>query len=223
MRRRLAWVVGTVAGLAVLASAATFVYIHFVEGKAPAKLTLGTATSSATDPSPPAGIAGTWKPTSDSVVGYRVNEVLFGQDNTAVGRTNQISGSMTIQGNTVTAVQLTVDMSSVHSDQHRRDAQFQNRIMDVGSFPTATFVLTQPIALPSAGSTVTVAATGRLTLRGTTKAVTVALKARQSGGHIEVNGTVPITFADWGIPNPGFGPVTTDDHGELELLVVFGR
>ena len=66
-------------------------------------------------------------------------------------------------------------------------------------------------------------ATGTLTLHGTTKPVTIDLEARRNGTTIEVNGLVPITFADWAIPNPSFGPISMDDHGELELLVVFAR
>ena len=41
--------------------------------------------------------------------------------------------------------------------------------------------------------------------------------------QLEVNGTIPITFDDWGIPNPSFGPISTENHGEIELLVVFER
>src|SRR5581483_70256 len=107
--------------------------------------------SSSDSPSgtPGGGVSGTWKPTADSQVGYRVNEVLFGQNNTAVGRTNKVTGSMTIAGSTVQSVDLTVDMTSVSSDQARRDGQFRGRIMDVQSFPNATFKLTQPIQLPT--------------------------------------------------------------------------
>ena len=47
------------------------------------------------------------------------------------------------------------------------------------------------------------------------------LKARRNGANIEVNGTIPITFAEWNIPNPSFGPAETEDHGELEFLLVF--
>jgi hypothetical protein len=32
-----------------------------------------------------------------------------------------------------------------------------------------------------------------------------------------------VTFADYGIPEPSFGPATVEDHGEVELLVVFTR
>jgi len=219
--RTLKLVVGAVVGLAVLVSAGTFVYIHFIDGDAPKRLSLSTTATTAVSSDDP--LDGTWRPTSASQVGYRVKEVLFGQDNEAVGRTNKVSGTMVMTGTTVTSVDLTVDMASVTSDQSRRDNQFRGRIMDVSSFPTATFKLAKPIQLPTASGAVTVPASGDLTLRGTSKPVTVDLKARRNGSHIEVNGTIPITFDEWGIPSPSFGPVTTQDHGELELLVVFAK
>jgi polyisoprenoid-binding protein YceI len=220
-------VVVVVAVLAVGAPAVAFAYFHFVQKPAPRHLSLA-------DPAPgsPAGggagsVAGVWKPTSGTEVGYRVSEVAFGQKAEAVGRTSQVSGTMTIDGTTVTAVELSVDMASVQSDQSRRDNQFRGRIMDVADFPSASFRLTSPIPLGGGGSggsgTFSVTATGDLTLRGTTRRVTVTLKAQRRGDTIAVNGTIPIKFAEWKIPNPSFGPISTEDHGELELLVVFAR
>ena len=96
--------------------------------------------------------------------------------------------------------------------------------MDVSTFPTASFTLAEPIqlgAIPGPGVTITPKATGNLLLRGTTKPVVIDLSARRRGNTIQVNGTIPIKFADWNIPNPSFGPVTTQDHGLLEFLLVF--
>ena len=235
MRRSLKWTLGGVVALVAVILGGTFFYIHVVEGPAPKKLTLNstpTTSDSSSDPSSSGssssggGLSGNWHPTTESQVGYRVNEVLFGQNNTAVGRTNKVTGRMAIDGSTVKSVDLTVDMTSVASDQSRRDGQFRGRIMDVQSFPTATFKLTQPIQLsnvPDDGSVVTAKATGELTMHGSTKPVTFDLKAKRDGAKIDVNGTIPITFADWNIPNPTFGPVSTDDHGQLEFLVVFTK
>jgi polyisoprenoid-binding protein YceI len=131
-----------------------------------------------------------------------------------------------VQGTTVTGTDLSVDMASVTSDQSRRDGQFRGRIMDVETFPTATFKLTSPIALPSVpndGTIVNVNATGQLTLHGTTKTVTVPIKAQRSGTTISVNGSIPIVFADYGIDNPSGGPASVGDEGELEFLVVFAK
>ena len=52
--------------------------------------------------------------------------------------------------------------------------------------------------------------------------VTLTILARLSGSTIQVSGRIPITFADWDIPNPSFvGVVTTRDHGTLEFLLNF--
>src|SRR5439155_3435077 len=129
-----------------------FVYIHFIEGKAPAPLTIDTSSPSSDPTSTTAAggsVDGTWTIASGSQVGYRVAEVLFGQSHTAVGRTSAITGSVTIAGTTVPSAGFTVDMTTVASDQNRRDRQFQGRIMETSTFTTATFKLTQPIVLGS--------------------------------------------------------------------------
>ncbi len=161
---------------------------------------------------------------SDSVVGYRVKEVLFGQSNVAVGRTTSISGSMKVSGTTVTAATFAVDMTTVASDQSRRDGQFNGRIMETSTYPTATFTLTQPIELgsiPAQGTKQTYQATGNLTLHGVTKTVTFNVTGLYTGSTTQVAGSIPITFADWNIPNPSFGPVSTEDHGVLEFALIF--
>ena len=66
-------------------------------------------------------------------------------------------------------------------------------------------------------------ATGKLTLHGVTKDISVDLKARLNGSNLEVNGTIPITFADYGISNPSGGPASVGDNGEIELLLVFQK
>jgi polyisoprenoid-binding protein YceI len=184
----------------------------------------GTTTTPTSTPSP----AGTWQATGKSVVGYRVNEVLAGQNNVAVGRTNSVTGSITVAGPNVTAAAFTAQMADVHSDQSQRDDQFDGRIMDVAQYPTATFALTAPISLgpttPAAGVTVHATATGNLMLHGQTHAVSFPVSARYSGTSIEVTGSIPVTFATWGISNPSFGSfVTTDSHGTLEFLLVLDR
>lgn len=234
MGKRVVWIVGgIVLALVVLVTAGTYVYIHYIEDEGPPPLSLtdpaATAGSQPSTPgdatAPPSGpIAGTWKATTGSQAGYRVQEILFGQSAEAVGRTDKVSGSMTIDATTVTAVTVSVDMASVTSDQGRRDNQFRGRIMDTATYPTATFALTEPIPLPTVpgdSTPVNVKATGDLTLHGVTRQVQADLAARRNGPNIEVSGSIPITFADYSIPNPSFGPAKTEDHGELELLVVF--
>jgi polyisoprenoid-binding protein YceI len=99
--------------------------------------------------------------------------------------------------------------------------------MDVAQYPTGTFTLTSPVdlaPLPAAGQVKTYTAHGRLTLHGTTRAVTVTLTAERTGSQIKVSGNIPVLFSDYNIQNPSFaGFVTTQDHGLLEFLLVFSR
>lgn len=228
---RLKWLLIAVPLAAVLAFGGTWVYVDLIKEDAPAPLTLngsGDPAPSSTDggSSTAAGVEGTWTATTGSQAGYRVNEVLLGRNAEAAGRTEDVTGELVIEGTKVTAATVTVDMTTVESDENRRDNQFRGRIMNVATYPTSTFTLTTPIDfgdLPADGKQITVPATGELTLHGTKKTVTVDLTAQRDGANINVQGSIPIVFAEWGIPSPSFGPVTTEDHGELEFLVVFAR
>jgi polyisoprenoid-binding protein YceI len=231
------WLIGGLVALAVVVVGGTWLYIHVIEGPAPAPLSLKSAAAAsspaAATVAPTSGtassgaVAGTWRVVSGSVVGYRVNEVLAGQNNVAVGRTSAISGTMTISGATVTAASFSVQMGTIRSDQSQRDTQFNGRIMDTATYPTGTLTLTAPIALGSLpGDDVvrTFHATGNLMLHGQTKPVTFLLQAERTAVGIEVSGSIPVVFADWGIANPSFGSfVTTQDHGLLEFLIKFGK
>ncbi|HEY7360466.1 MAG TPA: YceI family protein, partial [Streptosporangiaceae bacterium] len=180
-RRRnwLPWGLAAAAVVLVLAVGGPFVYIHFIEGAAPAPLSLGTsaspsATGSGQDTAD-APLAGTWTVAPGTRAGYRVNEVLLGQNNVAVGRTSSVAGHLTIRQTTVTAGTFTVQMATIHSDKSRRDMQFDGRILDVATYPTGTFTLTRSIGLapvPATGKVVTYHATGNLTLHGRTRQVT---------------------------------------------------
>jgi hypothetical protein len=75
----------------------------------------------------------------------------------------------------------------------------------------------------AAADTTTGGANGELTVHGTTKAVTVQVTVKRSGDGFSVSGSVPVTFADYSIPNPSFGPVTTEDNGEIEFLLALTR
>ncbi len=230
MRR--GWVKGALgAALAVvlLLTVGTWGYINFVRSDAPERLTLDQRPESTGHGSPSrttGAFDGTWKVAPGSQAGYRVKEVLFRQRAEAVGRTDQVRGQIDIVGSTVTAGSFSVNLASVASDEARRDNQFRGRIMDVQNHATATFRLTRPIVLPSPpaeGQQARIDGTGDLTLRGTTKNVTVPLVAERSGGSIRVAGRVPIVFQEWGIPNPSFGPAQTEDRGLLEFLLLLTR
>jgi polyisoprenoid-binding protein YceI len=232
--RWLRWVIAAVVVVVVLAVGGPFVYFHFIEGSSPAPLSLkssASASASGTQSAAPAAsgssapVAGAWKIGSGSQVGYRVQEVLAGQSHTAVGRSSSVTGQLTITGTTVQAASFSVKMSTIHTDSSQRDSQFDGRIMDVASYPTGTFTLTKAISLaplPAVGTIKTYRATGNLTLHGQTRSVTFPLNAERTATGIDIQGSIPVLFSKWGIPNPSFtGFVTTQNHGTLEFLLNF--
>ncbi len=234
MTKRTKTLIALVVSVLVLVVGGPWVYINLIKDDAPDELSLQstTDTSGAVAPTSTSGstttneVSGAWTIAQDSVVGYRVKEVLFGQDTEGVGRTSQVTGSLTIADSAVTEAEFTVDMASIESDSDKRDSQFRGRIMDTTTYPTATFTLTTPITLPESavsGAPLTVDATGDLSLRGTSKSVTFPLEAEFTDGAIRVAGRINIVFADWSIPNPGFGGITTEDNGDLEFLLTFSR
>jgi polyisoprenoid-binding protein YceI len=172
---------------------------------------------------------GTWRvATGDDVyVGYRIKELFGGSTikRDAVGRTKAVSGTMTIAGDDVTKATVRADVSGLESDRAARDSYIHDHALETGKIPRATFVLSQPISLPSvaAGKDIKVPAQGQLTLHGVTKPVTVQLQARYDGTRIEVAGTAPVVLADYGIEAPDTPVVSVDDNGSFELHLLFQR
>ena len=221
-----------VAVVLLLVVGGPFIYVNFISDDAPERLTLSEDRSSSEASTPGAAASGSsntsldgkWSVAGGSEAGYRVKEVLFGQDNDAVGRTNRVTGDFTFAGTTVQSGTVTVDMASIESDESRRDNQFRGRIMSTGTFPTATFTLSQPISvspLPAENTDANVQANGQLTLRGVTRPVVAQLQARRTGGTIQVAGSIPVKFSDWNIPNPSVPGISTQDNGLVEFRLNF--
>jgi polyisoprenoid-binding protein YceI len=162
-----------------------------------------------------------------SFVGFRVQEELSGiGSTTAVGRTPAVSGTITIDGTTLTATSIEADMSELTTDDSRRDRSARDAL-ETSQFPSATFVLTSPIDLGDAATTgarAAVTATGDLTVHGVTKSVNFPLEAQLTGNNIVVVGSLDVLFSDFGVTAPTSRiALSVDDHGTLELQLFFSR
>jgi polyisoprenoid-binding protein YceI len=174
---------------------------------------------------------GTWRLRADgaSFVGYRVREQLafLSAPNEAVGRTTAVSGTLRIAGDRVEAARVEADLRELASDESRRDNAIRLRGLESDSFPTATFELGAPIELsprPARGQQVTAEGSGRLTVHGVTREVTLPLQGRWDGDIIQLAARLPVRMSDYGIQPPRFGPVVSiDDSATIELRLVFER
>jgi polyisoprenoid-binding protein YceI len=170
---------------------------------------------------------GAWElaPGDDAYVGYRVAEQFGGElvKKDAVGRTGALEGSLTISDGELTAATVTADLRELDSGRAARDSYLRSNALETDRIPEATFTLTEPVALGATepGAEVTVTARGDLTLHGVTRAIEIPLEARWRDDRIDIVGTAPIVFADYGITRPETPVVSTDDTGSLELQLVF--
>ena len=216
---------------ATAAIAGPIVYRDVIVGEADAapSVTAAPSTSASTgaDASADASdLTGAWSVADGSYAGYRVDEVLNGTDVTVVGRTEEVTGELAVDGLTLEAAEITVDVASIETDSANRDDYFRQSAVRVDENPTATFVLTEAVAsdtTPTVGEVQTIQATGDLTLAGVTRTVTVELEAVLNGESGQVAGSIPVTFADFGVEAPNLGFVSVEPDGFVEFSLQLER
>lgn len=185
-------------------------------------------------PTPPAATGtpdGHWVVAGDgrTFVGYRVEQKFLGipipED--AVGRTKLVTGALNVAGTSVTQVDITADLSQLHSHKSGRDSALHSRGLDTDHFPTATFHLTAPAdfqKIPGLDEPVNARAEGDLTLHGVTRHVEIPVDAQWTGSEIEVVGHLTVSFPDYAIqPLSVARLVKVQNHGDFEFDVFFGR
>ena len=162
---------------------------------------------------------------SGSFVGFRVKEELVKiGDITAVGRTDQVEGELSIQNGQLVSVSISADLSAIVTNDSRRDNAARNA-MNVKENPIASFVLDQPVDLPETdGSQIALQAEGQLTVNGISKAVIFELEAEAVARSIVVVGQTEVIFADYDIAVPSASiVVSAEDHGVVEFQLLFVR
>lgn len=230
-RNRILLVGGGVVALVALAVVAVFVFL--VPDDAPPREAQqsGGGTGAVIDP---ATLTGSWKvvpglDATSTYAGYRVEEVFAAGARrvTAIGTTASVTGSLTVADGTVETGKIEVDLTELRSDEGRRDQQIRTRGLQTDEFPTATFELTTPIALPELRDGTVASnlkATGKLTLHGVSRTIPVSLDLKPLGSTFTIDASVPVAFADYDIEAPSIGGfVKVEDQGHLEFRITFGR
>jgi polyisoprenoid-binding protein YceI len=163
-----------------------------------------------------------------TTAGYRVQEKVAGGlvKTTATGRTGDVTGSVTVVGQRVTAAHFTVNMTTLKSDKSLRDSVLKSSGIQTDKYPSATFTLTDPVTLPSIGTgeIYSVEARGTLELHGVSNHVTVTIHYKPTKAGFVVLADMPIKMADYAIKAPSMaGIVSVDDHGSFELLASLAK
>ncbi len=157
---------------------------------------------------------------------YRVREQLVNLSlpNDAVGETDQITGSITILPDgsiDPDTSRFEVDLSTLVSDQSRRDNYLRNNVLQTNQYPMAVFVpkraanLSWP--LPASGE-LQFQLVGDLTIRDATREVIWEVTGMLQDGVGQGQAVTRFTFADFGLTQPRV-PVVLSIEDEIVLEI----
>jgi polyisoprenoid-binding protein YceI len=164
---------------------------------------------------------------SSSTASFTINEVLFGNPNTVVGKTNQVAGQISVDTKDPSQSQLgtiKVDLSALATDNDLRNHTLQGRILETGdpSNQFATFVATAISGLPetiTAGQPVSFTIAGNLTIHGVTKPATFqAQLTLDSAAALHGTAQTTVKYKDFNIAIPDVPSVSgVSDTVQLAL------
>jgi hypothetical protein len=161
--------------------------------------------------------SGTW-------VGYRIDEELSGVGAfTAVGRTPEVTGTIVIDGSTVTSASVDAVLTGLQSDNGSRDG----RIRSLFSGRDARFTLTEPLAfgaVPEPGQSIAVSAAGLLRIGDIEQPVVMEISATVLQGRLVLAGSTIVTLADFEVTVPS-APIVlgVSDVATVELQLYLSR
>jgi polyisoprenoid-binding protein YceI len=148
---------------------------------------------------------------------------------TAKGATNDIEGTfyVTSDGFELSGTQpstFTVDLTTLESDEDRRDNRVQNDALQTSQFPTATFTATSVSGIDTSlplDQEHSFQLTGMLDLHGVQKEVTWDVKAMRQGNVMTALATLEMLYSDFNITPPNIaGFVSVEDDVTLQVQIV---
>jgi polyisoprenoid-binding protein YceI len=228
MRRRTIVLLAGAGAAVVAVPLVAYGVVAWVNRDTPDPAALGEAPESAAGG--PDSAEGKWvvADVDTNFVGYRIRERLgpLAAPSDAVGRTNQVDGSVEIGSDDgewqLTALDVSVDTASFDSENRSRDGFVRDEALAADEFPTAELHLADPVALgtPSSGSehdVVDVEVPADLTLHGTTHEVTFDVQARWNGPTIQAAGSTLIHRSDFGIDVSSRAGFNIAEEGTIEF------
>jgi polyisoprenoid-binding protein YceI len=182
-------------------------------GSATVSIATATPTATPAESAPvgatPSGLA--WTITDKSKATIRVREQLVGVSlpSDAVLTATGAKGSFTLNtdGTFASGSKITIDLTTLASDESARDNFIKRDTLQVNQFPTAEFVPTKTsgLTVPLATSgTFTFTLTGNMTIRGKTHEVAFDVTAKRDGGDLTATATTNPSwkFGEFGMSAP---------------------
>ena len=144
----------------------------------------------------------------------------------AVGKTQAVSGDIFLTAEGLASDQpsaLRVDLSTLASDESRRDNYIKQNTLQTDTFPFAEFVIEEVQAFPAdytEGEEAELTLSGRMTIRETELPLTFDVKARQSGDTLTAVADTQFNMTDFGLDPPQLAFVNVEDGVQLQVVLV---
>lgn len=230
MSRSTRWIVVSVVLALVVVLLAPFVYSEVQEGRTPPPLGLqspGEETASAAPAEPgPFDVDGEWVVGTGSEAGFRADVLdVPAEEAVLLGVTPDVAGTFRVRAGELRTASVTVETATLRTGSSVADRQLQ-QALETDLYPTTLFSLTSPLDVSELATTtapVLLEASGALTIRDETEAVTVALEARRSGDGVVATGAIGVRFSDFGVAVPPGAPVQVRDEGTVEVRLELVR
>lgn len=166
-----------------------------------------------------------------SEVSFSLTEVLMGNNATAVGKTNQVTGDVLVNfgspaNSTIGTIR--IDARTLATDSSMRDRMIRSQILQSAQdqFEYITFVPTSISGLPNkvvAGQSIQLQIVGNLTIRGMTHVETftgTVTLTSDSPAHLQGSATAQISRADFGLQIPNV-PTVANVSDSVQLTISF--
>jgi polyisoprenoid-binding protein YceI len=162
-----------------------------------------------------------------SLASYGVRETLVGRNlNYAVGVTHQVQGTIHWDPTDPAEISLspmTVDISSLESDNFLRDERIREQFLESATYPRAVFTPDELIGLPDnipSGEPIDFQIAGTLEVREVRVPVTFDVQATLMGDRTEGKATAQIKMTDFGFDPPAIGDLIKAEN-EVDLTLEF--
>ena len=161
---------------------------------------------------------------------YRVRETLAGVtfESDAVGNTESITGSLTIlpDGSIGSGSKITVDLTTLKSDQAFRDMYLGMVTLETKNFPTLDFTPTQingldgPLPSSDVPAPIGFSLVGDVTLKWITKETTWEVIGILNGSTVSGRAATTLSFSDFELTKPAI-PFLASVEDEIQLEIEF--
>jgi len=162
----------------------------------------------------------------ESSAKYVVEETLSGLPATAVGTTTDVTGDIYLTADGLydgLESKFMVDLSTLQTDESRRDNYVRSNVLQTSRFQFAEFVIESIDGFPAGyveGEETSLTLSGMMTIRDVTLPMTFSVLARQGEDTLTATADTEFLMSDFGIDPPQVAIASAKDGVVLQLVII---